>query len=344
MAAILSRPQCVNKDLHINGCKKETWIKFDNCSIPMPVYQSMLKSCNFDIKCIWILHQNTPVNCPLDDVNMRLPLLKPETLLIFLSKLSKYNSFHPRKCILKGRLQNGGHFAHAMFDMVSIGSTWDRDWETELSEARKKYCSLSLIKMHGCYKYTIRKFIQLILPIWICYMTRGRQHDDVIKWKHFPRHWPFVRGIHQSPVNSPHKGRWRGALMFFFICAWTNGWVSNRDADDLRRHRAHYDVTVMNATTAITMVADVLVAGVQIGTRLPPCWLTYDLTVLHGLYCAISRSNQFIKECSREVERWAIRLFLCSSSHGDFYALWCNFKSVSIAAEKSMGPLFIKVN
>ena len=41
-------------------------------------------------------------------------------------------------------------------------------------------------------------------------------HDDVIKWKHFPRYWPFVRGIHRSPVNSPHKGQWRGALMLFF--------------------------------------------------------------------------------------------------------------------------------
>ena len=41
-------------------------------------------------------------------------------------------------------------------------------------------------------------------------------HDDVIKWKHFPRHWPFVRGIHRSPVNSPQKGQWRGALIFFF--------------------------------------------------------------------------------------------------------------------------------
>ena len=28
-------------------------------------------------------------------------------------------------------------------------------------------------------------------------------HDDVMKWKHFPRYWPFVRGIHRSPVNSP---------------------------------------------------------------------------------------------------------------------------------------------
>ena len=71
-------------------------------------------------------------------------------------------------------------------------------------------------------------------------------HDDVIKWKHFPRYWPFVRGIRWSPVNSPHKGQWRGALMFSFICAWINGWVNNREAGGLRRHRARYDVTVMH--------------------------------------------------------------------------------------------------
>ena len=70
-------------------------------------------------------------------------------------------------------------------------------------------------------------------------------HDDVIKWKHFPRYWPSVRGIHRSPVNSPHKGQWRGALVFTLIYAWTNGRSHNRDAGDLRCHPAHYDVTVM---------------------------------------------------------------------------------------------------
>ena len=70
-------------------------------------------------------------------------------------------------------------------------------------------------------------------------------HDDVIKWKHFPRYWPFVRGIHRSPVNSPNKGQWRGALIFSLICTWSNGWINNRNAGDLRRHYAHYDVTVM---------------------------------------------------------------------------------------------------
>ena len=53
---------------------------------------------------------------------------------------------------------------------------------------------------------------------------------------------------HRSPVNSPYKSQWRGALMFPSICAWTNGWVNNRDAGDLRRHRAHYNVTVMVGT------------------------------------------------------------------------------------------------
>ena len=69
-------------------------------------------------------------------------------------------------------------------------------------------------------------------------------HDDVIKWKHFPRHWLFVRGVHWSPVNSPNKGQWRGALMFSLICVWINGWVNNREVGDLIRHRAHYDVIV----------------------------------------------------------------------------------------------------
>ena len=48
-----------------------------------------------------------------------------------------------------------------------------------------------------------------------------------------------------SPVNSAHKGQWRGALMFSLICVWINGWVNNREAGDLRRCRSHYDVTVM---------------------------------------------------------------------------------------------------
>ena len=73
-------------------------------------------------------------------------------------------------------------------------------------------------------------------------------HDDVIKWKHFPRYWSFVWGIHRGPVNSPHEGQWRGTSM----CASINSWVNDGEASDLRRHHAHYDVNVMCEMKCIT--------------------------------------------------------------------------------------------
>ena len=66
-----------------------------------------------------------------------------------------------------------------------------------------------------------------------------RHWRDNAWWRHqietFSALLAFVRGIHRSPVNSPHKGQWRGALMFSLICVWINGWVNNRVAGDLRR-------------------------------------------------------------------------------------------------------------
>ena len=76
-------------------------------------------------------------------------------------------------------------------------------------------------------------------------MNISFQHDDVIKWKHFPSYWSFVRGTHQSPVNSPHKGQWSGALMFSLICAWTNNWAHNRGVSNLRCHQTHNDVIII---------------------------------------------------------------------------------------------------
>ena len=70
--------------------------------------------------------------------------------------------------------------------------------------------------------------------------------NDVIKWKHFQRYWPFVWGILRSSVNSLHKGQWRRAWRFSLICTRINGWVNNREAGDLRCYRAHYDVIVMS--------------------------------------------------------------------------------------------------
>ena len=85
-------------------------------------------------------------------------------------------------------------------------------------------------------------------------------HDDVIKMKHFPRYWPFVRWIHQSLVNSPHKGQWRVALMVSLICDWTNYWANNREADDLRRHCAHYDIPVMQQRKTECILCEIYIS------------------------------------------------------------------------------------
>ena len=98
------------------------------------------------------------------------------------------------------------------------------------------------------------------------------QHDDVIKWKHIPRYWPFVHGIHRSPVNSQHKGQWREALIFSLICVCINDWVNNHEADGLRRHHAHYDVIVMRFVKAIT--ADNLVYKIYLRVVIMPTLLS----------------------------------------------------------------------
>ena len=120
----------------------------------------------------------------------------------------QFRHFHPRTCIWKCRLKNGGHFFSASL--------------------------CKFLDMHP--NITIRMAGLPNEPI----------HDDVIKWKHFPRYWPIVRGIHRSPVNSPHNGQWRGALIFTLICVWINGWVNNCEAGHLRCYHAHYDVSVMS--------------------------------------------------------------------------------------------------
>ena len=59
-----------------------------------------------------------------------------------------------------------------------------------------------------------------------------------------------VTGHLCGEFTGPHKGQWRGALMFSLICVWINVWVNNREADDLRRYRSHCDVIVMQCVWA----------------------------------------------------------------------------------------------
>ena len=116
--------------------------------------------------------------------------------------------------------------------------------------------ALPLVKWHlilsRAYVANVRS-LYLLLHSSVRRLCKHNKHDGAIKWNHFPCYWPFVKGNLWSPVNSPHKRLWRGAVMFSLICAWTNEWANHKDAGDLRRHRAHHDVTVMNSIYRLSL-------------------------------------------------------------------------------------------
>ena len=132
--------------------------------------------------------------------------------------------------------------------------------------------------------------------------------DDVITRKIFPRYWPFVRGIHRSPVNSPHKGQWRGALMFSLICVWINDWVNNPEAGDFRRYRAHYDVTVMTCTLWISVSISPSTANIR-------QWIGSVLVQI--IACRLFGTKPLFKPllglCNREIATFSLKkMRLCN--------------------------------
>ena len=133
------------------------------------------------------------------------------------------------------------------------------------------YNYLSMLGLPNCHDMCSTVWIiKILITTKRMFERFNDHHDDVIKWKHFPRYWPFVRGIHRSPVNSPHKGQWRGALMFTLICTRINGWVNTIEAGDLRRYLPHYGVIVMWRLCEL---------------HLPTCIAKYSTSYLHTVTC-----------------------------------------------------------
>ena len=90
-------------------------------------------------------------------------------------------------------------------------------------------------------------------------------------WRHqtFSALLAICAGNSPVPVNSPHKGQWSGALMFSLICTWIKGWVNNREAGDLRRHSANYDVIVMLWRQAMEKLSVLLAVCASLTIGLP---------------------------------------------------------------------------
>ena len=98
-------------------------------------------------------------------------------------------------------------------------STGDR-WLPLERASNTESVSMSLTKR----KQSQNVLTYYCLALWhwyIIYQCRFSiiTHSDVIKWKLFLCHWPFVKGIHRSSVNSPRKGQWRRDLLVSLICA-----------------------------------------------------------------------------------------------------------------------------
>ena len=88
--------------------------------------------------------------------------------------------------------------------------------------------------------FTVNSFVYCMLS----FIKKHLQRSCTTCWRHPMATFSALLAI--CAGNSPHKGQWRGALVFSLICTWIKGcWENNHEAGDLKRHRTHYDVTVM---------------------------------------------------------------------------------------------------
>ena len=115
---------------------------------------------------------------------------------------------------------------------------------------------------------------------------RPSVHNDVIKWKHFPRNWSFVRGIHRSPANSLLKASDAELWCFSLICAWISAWVNNCEAGDLGRYCAHYDVIVLQWSNLTNMIRESHGSANNICFGMSRIWLLLFLVdiILHDKF------------------------------------------------------------
>ena len=128
-------------------------------------------------------------------------------------------------------------------------SLW-RLWNSSKTYSGRIYpCSSGFLHWHCGYHTIVPEPVKLSRSIWV-----NKSHESTENWPYNP-HKAKHNMMTSSNGNNFHVTgplcgefaghRWRGALMFPLICAWTNGWAYNRAAGDLRRHRSHYDVIFM---------------------------------------------------------------------------------------------------
>ena len=118
---------------------------------------------------------------------------------------------------------------------------------------KRNYDRLCFHKYNPLAERKIQSYKPMTLWEQACLRKKWNKKAFPLSWwrhqmSHFPRYCPFVR----DRDRPPHKGQWRGPLMFSLICVWSNSWANNGDAGDMKRRRAHWDITAMSTQNLIT--------------------------------------------------------------------------------------------
>ena len=105
-----------------------------------------------------------------------------------------------------------------IYDLLATNVSLNTQYSPKITVASREHHGVSNHRHHdssfNIFRLTSKKTSKLRTAVPFCKDNSLVTHDGVIKWKHFPCYWPFVREIQRSPVNCPHKGQWREALMF----------------------------------------------------------------------------------------------------------------------------------
>ena len=151
-------------------------------------------------------------------------------------------------------------------------------------------------------------------------------------------------GIHRSPVNSPHKGQWRGALMFSLICAWMNGWVINGETGDLRRNRANFDVIVMieQAQNCVPYRSDCELE--KPGNDLRGQCFTSGITAKnHSVHAKLVHTSSLgrVHRCSRTT--WKVLTMAVTNLLWLYYIyyMWCNTQGSELAFYRNISFILV---
>ena len=123
-------------------------------------------------------------------------------------------------------------------------------------------------------------------------------HYDVINWKHFLRYWPFVRGIHRWPVDSPHKGPVTTQTFdVTLLLVWTNGWTNTRLTGNSRRHDCHLTLPQCLTFTLVIVIPVVQWFNIYDDQAPKGCisgeWYDVELVYTELLHCQSIYANTF---------------------------------------------------